>query len=152
MTLSAVPEMPHPVRRPSLAATLLRMGGRDWVDILRAAWHLAQARCMLGRLDPCDFRPGASPHPAPLPCPIASPQLERMARAIGRAARMVPWRSDCLVQAEAGRRWIAVLGGAAEIRLGARKGPDGRLDAHAWLLCGGRVVIGGDISRFVPFA
>lgn len=140
------------MRRPSLAVRLLRMGWQDWADILRAAWHLAQARRDLGRLDPRDFRPAASPDPAPLSCPIAPPQLDRMALAIGRAARVVPWRSDCLVQAEAGRRWIAVRGGAAEIRLGACKGPDGQLDAHAWLLCGGRVVTGGDISRFVPFA
>lgn len=128
------------------------MEWHDWADILRAVWHLAQARRVLDRLDPGDFRPGASPDPAPLPRAIAPGQLDRMSRAIGRAARVVPWRSDCLVQAEAGRRWIAMLGGAAEIRLGARKGPDGQLDAHAWLLCGGRVVTGGDISRFVPFA
>jgi hypothetical protein len=124
----------------------------DWSDALRAAWHLAQACRVLGRLDPRDFCPGASPHPASLPCPIAPPQLDRMSRAIGRAARMVLWRFDCLVQAEAWRRWVAALGGTAKIRLGARKGPEGQHEAHAWLLCGGRVVPGGDISRFVPFA
>lgn len=128
---------------------LLRPGPRDWADALRAAWYLAAARRVLGRLDPRGFRPEARP---PQPCRIAGPQLDRIGRAIARAARVVPWRSDCLVQAEAGRRWIAALGGAAEIRLGARKGPDGRLDAHAWLICGGHCVTGGDISRFVPFA
>jgi hypothetical protein len=148
MTLSALPEVP----RPSLATRLVRMGRQDWADMLRAAWHLAQARRVLGRLDPRGFRPGAAADPAPLPCPLAPAQLDRMSRAIGRAALLVPWRADCLVQAEAGRRWIAGLGVAAEIRLGARKGPDGRLDAHAWLLCGGLVVTGGDISRYVPFA
>lgn len=127
------------------------MGWQDWADILRAAWHLAKARRALGRLNPRSFRQGQSQGPASLPRTIAAPQLNRISRAIGRAARVVPWRSDCLVQAEAGRRWIAAMGGAAEIRLGARKGPDGQLDAHAWLLCGGRVVTGGDIARFVPF-
>lgn len=148
MTLSALPEVP----RPSLATRLARMGWHDWADILRAAWHLAQARRVLGHLDPRDFRPLVSLDASPAFSPLAPQQLDRMSRSISRAARLVPWRSDCLVQAEAGRRWIVMLGGVAEIRLGSCKGPDGRLDAHAWLLCGGRVVTGGDISRFVPFA
>jgi hypothetical protein len=152
MTSSAVPETVHPAPRPSYLVRLLRMRRQDWADILRAAWHLGQARHKLGRLDPRSFRPSMPSGSTASQRAIAPQQLDRISRAIGRAARVVPWRSDCLVQAEAGRRWIAALGGTAEIRLGARKGPDNRLDAHAWLLCGGVTVTGGDISRYVPFA
>ena len=152
MTLSAGPEMVSPGHRSSYPMRLLRLGWQDWADVLRAMWHLAQARYVLHRINPREFRPFMGADQPLLPCPIAPSQLDRIVRAIARGARVVPWRSDCLVQAEAGRRWIAGLGGVAEIRLGACKGPNGDLAAHAWLLCAGRVVTGGDISRFVPFA
>lgn len=141
----------RPGRPQSQILRLVGLGWQDWADALRAVAYLARARAVLGRLDPGRFRAAAASGLEAPACTVAPGQIERIGRAIGRASRVVPWRSDCLVQAEAGRRWIAALGGSAEIRLGARKAPDGRLDAHAWLVSGGRVVTGGDITRFVPF-
>jgi hypothetical protein len=69
---------------------------------------------------------------------------------ISRMAARVPWRSDCLVQALAGQRWLARQGITSEIVVGTAKGTDGTFDAHAWLRQGDRIVLGGDISRFQP--
>ncbi|MET4131835.1 hypothetical protein ABIE62_000951 [Porphyrobacter sp. MBR-155] len=69
---------------------------------------------------------------------------------ISRMAARVPWRSDCLVQALAGQRWLARLSIPSEIVVGTAKLANGQFDAHAWLRHGDRVVLGGDISRFQP--
>ena len=63
----------------------------------------------------------------------------------------VPWRSTCLVQALAARRWLARRGVASELVLGARKPGGAELDAHAWLKAGERIVVGGDGQGYAPF-
>lgn len=138
-------------------ARMARLGPRDWADLVLACLELAGARGRLKGLDVRSFRPNRTqPSPGRPEAPRQTPdgtqdQIARVGRAIARAAEVVPWRSDCLVQAEAARHWLARKGLAADIRLGARKTAGGRLDAHAWLLCEGRIVTGGDIRAFVPF-
>jgi hypothetical protein len=78
--------------------------------------------------------------------------VARVAWAIPRAAAVVPWRADCLRQAEAARGWLARHGLEGQLRLGARRDAHGRLETHAWLLWRGEVVTGGDIAPFAPFA
>lgn len=122
---------------------------RDWADLARAVWELALASRHLAR----GGRPGALL--APLPPSAATPDpalIARVGRAVPRAAAVVPWRADCLRQATAARRWLHCAGIATEIRLGARKDEAGRFHAHAWLVCGGEVLIGGSIDAFQPFA
>lgn len=77
--------------------------------------------------------------------------VDRVAWAIPRAAEIVPWRSDCLRQAYAAQTWLARNGVASSIRFGAKKTPTGQLSAHAWLIAGGHVVAGGNISDFAAF-
>ena len=77
--------------------------------------------------------------------------IARVTWAIPRAARCLPWRLDCLVQAKAAQNWFKQYGIQSEIQLGARKLPNGQMDAHAWLVCEGEIVTGDDISSFVPF-
>lgn len=69
---------------------------------------------------------------------------------VPRAALRLPWRADCLVQALAGQAMLLRRGTAGTIAVGAAKHPDGSFEAHAWLLCGSEVILGGDISRFEP--
>ncbi|MEE4316380.1 MAG: lasso peptide biosynthesis B2 protein [Erythrobacter sp.] len=91
---------------------------------------------------------------APEPATLSAHQtrlVERVAWALPRAASVVPWRSDCLRQAEAGRRWLGRHGIKSEIRLGARSHSAGLPEMHAWLIVAERVVTGGDISPFTPF-
>lgn len=77
--------------------------------------------------------------------------IERSAWAVAVAARYVPWRSDCLVQALAARRWLARHGIESRLVIGVpqQKGP--RFEAHAWLLSHGITVTGGDVARYNAF-
>lgn len=138
--------------RKGRISRLLRLRPRDWLDLGRAVLELARARWRLGRIDIGQFRVPMPQAGEPVPVdPAQDALIDRVAWAVPRGAACVPWRSDCLVRAEAARHWLARQGVIAEIRLGARFCDDGRFDAHAWLLCAGRVVTGGDISGFTPF-
>jgi hypothetical protein len=69
---------------------------------------------------------------------------------IPRLALRLPWRADCLVQALAGQAMLLRRGIASTIAVGTAKHPDGRFEAHAWLVRGEEVILGGDIARFAP--
>lgn len=60
--------------------------------------------------------------------------------AFWRAANRVP--GTCLIRALALQRFLSVHGFASELRIGVAPGPSGLL-AHAWLLDGERILIGG---------
>lgn len=132
-----------------------QLGMRDWLDIFIALIALAKARRKLSRacykLPPMTAtRMEADRQPA-FADPHKADWITRISRSVPRAARIVPWRSDCLVQAEAARALLSRQNIHADIRLGARKTAEKQLDAHAWLICDGRVVTGGDIAPFEPF-
>lgn len=130
----------------------IRLPAQARADVFRAGFELARARFRLHRIaagqiasmdDPATAAPGTAD------IELAT----RVKQAIGRTARIVPWRSDCLVQALAARHWLTRLGVPTRLRLGARSsGGSFRPDAHAWLLCGDLVVTGGNIAGFRPFS
>lgn len=75
----------------------------------------------------------------------------RVASAVSSMARMVPGAS-CLTQALAMYAILAFRGYASEIRIGVKRG-GGSIAAHAWLLSGGKLVLGGspqEIAEYVP--
>jgi hypothetical protein len=73
----------------------------------------------------------------------SGPSPERIGWAVAAASRYVP-RATCLVQALAGRLLLERQGHPASLRIGvARDDERGRFEAHAWLECRGRVVLGG---------
>jgi hypothetical protein len=74
----------------------------------------------------------------------------RIAFVIPRMALRLPWRADCLVQSLAGQAMLRRRGIASTIAVGTARHPDGRFEAHAWLVCENDVILGGDIARFVP--
>lgn len=139
---------------PALAAA----GPMRALDIARAAAELAFARVLLARKT---VRQLGIPDLTPAPSPPFHPdqqqqaQLDRIAKAIAIAVPRVPWRSDCLVQCLAARRWLATFGIPARIQIGMKREPrDGCKDAllaHAWLAVGDIVVTGGDVSDFAAF-
>jgi hypothetical protein len=74
--------------------------------------------------------------------------VDRIAWSVGSAARFVP-KATCLTQALAGEVLLRRAGYPAEVRIGVAKDPAGKLEAHAWVESGGRVVIGDhDLHRF----
>lgn len=75
-----------------------------------------------------------------------------VARRLERVAAHVPWRTTCLVRAIAGALLLRRRGIATTIRLGVNRGDNG-LAAHAWLLVGDTIVLGGTISSdYQPLA
>lgn len=69
-------------------------------------------------------------------------------KAIMRAAVLVPWRSDCLVQAMAANRVLRRRGLQPMFYLGVRKETPTELLAHCWLDCCGLPVVGETNEKF----
>lgn len=118
---------------------------------------LASARMMLHQTRPEDIlrrNDAARRHITGLNDSIrgetADEGCHRIAFIIPRAARRVPWRADCLVQAMAGQDMLRRRGIATAVTVGTAKQADGTFQSHAWLLRGDIVVLGGDVSGFEP--
>jgi hypothetical protein len=59
--------------------------------------------------------------------------------------------STCLTEALALQALLVREGHDATLRFGVAKTPGGTIEAHAWLECSGRVLIGGpESARFAP--
>ena len=75
--------------------------------------------------------------------------LPRTSWAVRTAARAVPG-AVCLAQALAMQRMLAKRGHPSKVELGVAKSGE-CLEAHAWLVCDGEIVIGGEeAAQFVP--
>lgn len=129
-----------------------KLGPSFWADFCRALWCLASARRQLGTWSPADVMRAAPDvfrnAPTDLPKGSNLALVRRVAFAIPRVAARVPWRSDCLVQAVAGQRWLASLGIESTLSIGVRKTVEHGFEAHAWLKVGEESVTGGDVSTF----
>jgi Transglutaminase-like superfamily/Uncharacterised nucleotidyltransferase len=80
-------------------------------------------------------------------------QGERVAQALQRMGRRVPWTGHCLAQALAGKYMLRRRGIASTLHLGVAKDSKTNLEAHAWLRVGDVVVAGGqDLERFTLLA
>jgi hypothetical protein len=87
--------------------------------------------------------------------PLADDRQESRARmvrrAVRRAARISPWRNDCLPQALAGAVFCRALGLPVTTHLGVRLNGSKPLEAHAWTCCGRVPVTGGEgFSQWMP--
>lgn len=74
----------------------------------------------------------------------------RLARAVRAGSRLVPFAS-CLTQAQAAQILLARHGIASTVCLGVRATATGELAAHAWLLAGGRMLLGGGTRELAAF-
>lgn len=126
------------------------------IDIARASHALLKARLAFAR------RPaqrvvthwlgeqGVPPQPPRRP--KRADDTARVASAIQTAARMVPWRSDCLVQSVAALTLLRGMGYAPDFKIGVEIGEDGTLFAHAYTSCDGMVINAGKVDRLVTLA
>ncbi|MEO7248406.1 MAG: lasso peptide biosynthesis B2 protein [Novosphingobium sp.] len=130
-----------------------RLSPVQWLDLLRAAIELAYANRRLGAVRVSELALSLSgPDAQGAPLSLAQHALvSRVAFAVPRMGSRVPWRSDCLVQAMAAQRWLASVGLASELFIGARHDGAESIAAHAWLKVGAIVVTGGDISPYLQF-
>lgn len=72
----------------------------------------------------------------------AAASADQIVRAIHGAGRVIPGGGNCLVRALAARAVLARHGQSSELMLGVARRPPGGLRGHAWLRCGGSIVIG----------
>jgi hypothetical protein len=87
----------------------------------------------------------ASRDGAAVPSPMVCGSVSRMARFIPRAT--------CLTQAVAAQAMLARRGDRTLVSVGVRTGNLGNAEAHAWLVRGGEVLLGGsaeEISSYRP--
>lgn len=130
-----------------------RLTLRDWGYLALATHDLSIARVRLAVVPSaalleslCSGGPGRR---APVPLDAATrSRLERLSWALAVAARHVPWRSDCLVQAIAADRRLRRRRLKPDFFLGVAKDEAGSFRAHAWQRCGGVTVTGGWSDEF----
>ena len=85
--------------------------------------------------------------PVSLPC-----SAENVNWALGAAARRLPG-TQCLAWALACRSLLGQAGISSELRIGVARSAEGRLQAHAWVECGGTTFTWGDDERsYAPLA
>lgn len=74
----------------------------------------------------------------------------RIAWAVSGCSRCVPW-ATCLTQALAGETLLRRAGHTSVVHIGVALGELGKLKAHAWLECQGRILLGGGArTAFTP--
>lgn len=147
MNLAQSPHIPAEGAKP-------RFSDFGWLAryAIRGLWELIRARLIFASLKARDIpernrRSKEMLAPSPTLPPATIPRISYI---LPRLSDRLPWRSDCLIQAVAGQNWLSSLGVPSEIRIGVEKPSDGEFGAHAWLIQGGQVVTGGDISRYIP--
>ncbi|MFC3098034.1 lasso peptide biosynthesis B2 protein [Alteraurantiacibacter palmitatis] len=140
---------------PASADRRWTLGKMAWFAVAgaAAACELARARWQLRHVVGHDL--GARNAAAQLSG--KAPRLDRarhsavrahLARAVPRMAGLVPWRSDCLVQAMAAQELLRRFGISAQIVIGAKKSPGEGFAPHAWLKSGNCIITGGDIDDY----
>lgn len=121
---------------------------------LTALWRMAEARAIHAARPASRLVPGLrrsaerSQGFAGAAGPGTPPEL--MFWGLARAARLLPLRGDCLVQAIAADRWLNRERRPHRFHLGAasaeRSGGAGPVLAHAWITVDGVVASGGELS------
>jgi hypothetical protein len=78
---------------------------------------------------------------------------ELIAQALDRARRGMPGVYKCLPVSYTGHLLLHRHGHDSRVQVGVARDAEGKVEAHAWVECEGRVLIGElpDLSRFVPF-
>ncbi|MGC4024064.1 MAG: lasso peptide biosynthesis B2 protein [Mesorhizobium sp.] len=76
--------------------------------------------------------------------------LRKVAWGVSSAARLVP-HASCLTQAVAGRFLLSLKGQPSIIRIGVDNNSSQSLKAHAWLISGTSIVLGGASLEASPF-
>ncbi len=82
----------------------------------------------------------------------AAPSVEQVVRAVASASRYIPAAGSCLTRALAAQVLLLRNGHPASFHIGVTLNGGRRLDAHAWVESGGRIVIGEtpELRHYTP--
>ena len=81
--------------------------------------------------------------------------VDRVVWAVTVASRYAPGRTTCLTRALTVQGMLARLGYLSRLQVGVVRGQRGDVEAHAWVECAGKILIGGtaaEIRQFTPLA
>ncbi len=82
--------------------------------------------------------------------PADLPTIDGIVWAVTVASRYVP-KATCFTQALAVHALLQRGGHPTQIHIGVAKSDESQVEAHAWVECQGRVVVGGsDTARYAP--
>ena len=125
----------------------------QWRLLVKGAVMLAIARVEVAWRQPKDLLSAPTLKIKPMHIRDEKPAefVADVSWAIRVTAQFVPWRSNCLVQAIAARRWLANIGIHSDLRIGAPKDTRIPFEAHAWLVHEGKTLTGGKTDGFVEF-
>jgi hypothetical protein len=73
-----------------------------------------------------------------------------IAWSVQQASKVTPG-ATCLVQGLAVQYLLERSGFRSDLRIGARRRPDDKFEAHAWVVLDGRVVIGGTVEELATY-
>jgi hypothetical protein len=119
--------------------------------VVRGAFLVAGIRLALWVLPYRWIREGLLQCPARLHTYNEQVDVRQVVRVVRSISRLVP-RATCLTQAVATRLLLSRMGIPSDLRLGvARNSETGSFEAHAWVECEGKTIIGGSLpGRYVP--
>ena len=124
-----------------------RLSLKDYRLLARCLVTVAATRIALSTLG---YRRLPPPPPA-TDAPAPPNLLARVRAGVTWACGFVPG-ATCLTQAVACRYLLARQGFRTTMRIGVRPDPQKGFSAHAWLLSGDEVVIGGDADELRSYA
>jgi hypothetical protein len=77
--------------------------------------------------------------------------IEQVAWAVDVASRWLPGDFKCLPRAYTTHLLLRRYGYRSQVHLGVARDGEGKVEAHAWVECSGRIVVGwvDDMERFV---
>jgi len=92
-------------------------------------------------------------HEPPHATSSSRPTPAQVAWAVEAARRWVPGDFKCLPTAYTAHLLLHRHGHPSRIHVGVARDPQGKVEAHAWVDCDGRTVVGevADMARFVAF-
>jgi hypothetical protein len=130
---------------------LLRLSSTDWLLLLRALPLVATVRCALWLLPFSMLRERVTRvRPVVRDGGVSRFPLERIAWSVRVSSRLVP-KGTCLTQALAAQILLKRSGAITDLRLGVARNASGAFEAHAWVECQGKILIGGrEQRRFTP--
>jgi hypothetical protein len=87
------------------------------------------------------------------PTKPGSVDYRQIVEAVELSSRNMPFTATCLVRALTGQVLLLRAGHPSELRIGVARGEAGKMEAHAWIVYQGMVIIGNrqDLSRYMPF-
>ena len=88
--------------------------------------------------------------PATAPDRLDLVEVARATWSVRLVSHLVPFAS-CLTQAQACQILLARRGIASRLCLGVRENHSGGLEAHAWVICEDRLVLGGEAGGVASF-